>query len=97
VILVDSTGPEDTESYEVNIAKMLAITKAIHHAKSVLPIIVVNFMKQGCRSEAVASVLQFYCHWIKDVQKNGDKFHFVFTKANEDFNLEDLQALVLEI
>jgi predicted GTPase len=45
VILVDSPGAEDTESYEVDIANMLGIIKAIHHAKTVRPIILVSFMK----------------------------------------------------
>jgi hypothetical protein len=67
VILVDSPGAEDTESYEVDIANMLGIIKAIHHAKTVRPIILVSFMKQGCRSEGMAGVLQFYCHMINDV------------------------------
>jgi hypothetical protein len=43
--LVDSPGAEDTESYEVDIANMLGIIKAIHHAKTVRPIILVSFMK----------------------------------------------------
>jgi len=43
--LVDSPGAEDTESYEVDIANMLGIIKAIHQAKTVRPIILVSFMK----------------------------------------------------
>jgi hypothetical protein len=45
IILVDSPGAEDTESYEVDIANMLGIIKAIYHAKTVRPIILVSYMK----------------------------------------------------
>lgn len=67
LILVDSPGAQDTESFEVDIANMLGIIKAIHKAKSVKPIILVSYGNQGCRNEDMKKVLQFYCRMIKNV------------------------------
>ena len=34
---------------------------------------------------------------INDVKNNGDKFSFVFTKADDGFNLQGLKALLIDI
>ena len=69
-MIVDSPGAEDTESFEVDIANMNGIIKAIHNAKSVKPVILLSYGNQGCKNENFKETLQFYCRMIKDVPNN---------------------------
>ena len=79
VILVDSPGSEDTESKEVDISNGFGVINAISQSKSVIPVILISYMKIGPRLEGLKAIITYYSKMIQGGVEIMKKIVFFFT------------------
>jgi energy-coupling factor transporter ATP-binding protein EcfA2 len=96
VILVDTPGSGDTESYEVDISNGLGILEAVRLTKSVRILILISYKNFGARSEDIKKQLIYYADMIKDTGINKEAFTFCFTHIPQEITLNDIFHKVKE-
>lgn len=97
MILVDSPGSEDTESKEVDLSNGLGIMNAISRARSVLPVIVINYQDMGGRRQQLKRQITYYSRMFTNIEASIEKTVYAFTHVPDQVENKEFRGIIQDI
>lgn len=79
VVLCDTPGFDASEGVEVDIANCIGIIKAICLAKSIRPVVLINYKKIGGRMEGLKNISSLLIRIFPNIKDLLPSFNYIFT------------------
>ncbi len=79
VLICDTPGFEASEGVEVDIANCIGIIKAVCQAKSIRPVVLINYKKIGGRMEGIKTLSSLLIKIFPNIKELLPSFNYIFT------------------